>query len=244
MKALVLSDIHANLPALTAVLRAVNRKRFDLLICLGDIVGYGAQPNQVLELLRAFRAPKAMIRGNHDRVAAGGDAAGFNHAARAAVLWTRGRLTPRNREFLRLLPAGPVVHGALTLCHGTPGDEDDYLFTPRSARQAFAAIDTPLALFGHTHLSATYVEREGTILGDLVGEERTVKLDPAARYFINPGSVGQPRDRNRDAAFGILDLERRVFRFRRVRYDVAAAQRAIIGAGLPDLLAERLGLGL
>ncbi len=245
MKALVLSDIHANLPALTAVFRAVRRKRFDLLLCLGDIVGYGAQPNQVLDRLRAFRARKVMIRGNHDRVAAGGDAAGFNHAARTAALWTRDRLTPRNRTFLRKLPAGPLVDGPVTLFHGTPGDEDDYLFTPRSATEAFASIGTRIALFGHTHLPCAFRQGDDlSIEGDLLDDERVLELDATGRYLLNPGSVGQPRDRNPAAAFGVLDLDRGVFRFRRVDYDVAAAQKAIVGAGLPQILADRLASGL
>lgn len=245
MKALVVSDIHANLPALTAVFRAVQRKRFDALICLGDVVGYGAQPNQVVELLRRFRATKLMVRGNHDRVAAGGDPAGFNHAARVAALWTRERLTPRNRAFLRRLAPGPLVEGPVTLWHGTPADEDDYLFTPRSARQAFAATGTPIGLFGHTHLPCAFRKvEEGELLGDLFDEERVLPLDRDARYLINPGSVGQPRDRNPMAAFGLLDAGKRVFRFRRVEYDVAAAQKAIRAAGLPDILADRLASGL
>jgi predicted phosphodiesterase len=244
MRALVLSDIHSNLPALIAVLRAVQRKRFDLLICLGDLVGYGGQPNQVLERLRRFRAPKVIIRGNHDRVAAGGDAAGFNQAARAAALWTRDRLTPHNRTFLRGLPAGPLSHAGVTLCHGTPADEDEYLFTPRSAAEAFATLETRLGLYGHTHLPSVFRKSDGEIEGELIAGERVLELDERARYLLNPGSVGQPRDRNPAAAFGILDMRRQIFRFRRVEYDVAAAQKAIRSAGLPEILADRLAAGL
>jgi putative phosphoesterase len=244
MKALVLSDIHANLPALAAVFRAVRRKRFDLLICLGDLVGYGGQPNQVLERLRRFRAPKVMIRGNHDRVAAGGDPAGFNHAARVAALWTGERLTPGNRAFLRRLEPGPISHAGVALCHGTPTDEDDYLFTPRSAAEAFETVDNQLALYGHTHLPCVFRKSAQGVEGELIAGERVVPLDDGARYLLNPGSVGQPRDRNPDAAFGVLDLERKLFRFRRVEYDVAAAQKAILAAGLPEILADRLAAGL
>ncbi len=245
MKALVISDVHSNLPALTAVFRAVQRKRFDLLICLGDLVGYGGQPNQVLERVRQFRARKVLIRGNHDRVAAGGDAAGFNHAARIAALWTRERLTPENRAFLRTLPAGPLVHGEVTLFHGTPADEDDYLFTPKSAAEAFAAVGTRVTLFGHTHLPSAFRKRgDGAAEGDLVRKERSIQLEPDSRYLLNPGSVGQPRDRNPASAFGILDLEKNVFRFRRVEYDISATQKAIRAAGLPEILADRLAAGL
>ncbi|HEU5162133.1 MAG TPA: metallophosphoesterase family protein [Thermoanaerobaculia bacterium] len=245
MKALVISDIHSNLPALTAVFRAVQRKRLDVLFCLGDIVGYGAQPNQVLERIRRFRGQKLFVRGNHDRVAAGGDAAGFNHAARAAALWTRDRLTPQNRRFLGGLPQGPVSDRGVTLWHGTPADEDDYLFTPRSAREAFSRTATEVSLFGHTHLPCAFrKEGEGELEGGLVSGESALDLEVGTRYLINPGSVGQPRDRNPSAAFGILDLDRRVFRFRRVEYDVRAAQKAILAAGLPEVLAERLEGGL
>ncbi|HSN68179.1 MAG TPA: metallophosphoesterase [Thermoanaerobaculia bacterium] len=245
MRALVITDVHSNLPALTAVFRAVHRKRFDVLFCLGDLVGYGAQPNQVLERIRGFRARKIFVRGNHDRVAAGGDAAGFNHAARAAALWTRERLTPENRTFLDRLPQGPVSDHGVTLWHGTPADEDDYLFTPRSAREALSLTRTEVSLFGHTHLPCAFARRgEGALEGGLVSGERAVDLEAGTRYLLNPGSVGQPRDRNPDAAFGILDLDRRVFRFRRVEYDVRAAQKAILAAGLPEVLAERLAGGL
>ena len=245
MKALVISDVHSNLPALTAVFRSVQRKRFDLLICLGDIVGYGAQPNQVLERIRRFRGQKVFVRGNHDRVAAGADAAGFNHAARVAALWTRERLTPQNRRFLRSLPEGPLSEHGVTLWHGTPADEDDYLFTPRSAREAFSLTPTPVSLFGHTHLPCAFRKMgEGDLEGGLVAGERKLDLEEGARYLLNPGSVGQPRDRNPAAAFAILDLEQRVFRFRRVAYDIRAAQKAILAAGLPEVLAERLASGL
>lgn len=245
MRALVLSDIHSNLPALAAVFRAVQRKRLDTLICLGDIVGYGAQPNQVLALLRRFRGTRIIIRGNHDRVAAGGDPSGFNLAARVAALWNGQRLTPANRKYLATLPAGPLVHPPLTLWHGTPADEDDYLFTPRSAREAFAALETRIALFGHTHLPCAFRQTEGgKIDGGLLDGETSIALGGTARFLLNPGSVGQPRDRNPAAAFGILDLERNVFRFRRASYDVAAAQKAIRAAGLPDLLADRLAAGV
>jgi predicted phosphodiesterase len=245
VKALVLSDVHSNLPALSAVFRSVRRKRLDMLICLGDLVGYGAQPNQVLDRLRAFKGSKLFVRGNHDRVAAGADDGGFNHAARAAALWTRDRLTPRNRAFLRGLQPGPIVHGDLTVWHGMPEDEDDYLFTPRTASSAFASTSTWISLFGHTHLPSVYSKRgERRAETEIVQGERTIALDPDERYLLNPGSVGQPRDRNPLASFAILDLERRSFRFRRVEYDVAAAQRAILAAGLPEVLADRLASGV
>lgn len=245
MKVLAISDLHSNLPALRAVFREQRRKRTDLLVCLGDFVGYGAQPNQVLELYRGFRSRKLAIRGNHDRVCAtAAPPLGFNSMAREAVLWTRSRLTPAGRRFLAALPEGPLIERDLALCHGSPGDEDEYLFTPEAAEGAFAASRAWVTLFGHTHLPAVFeLSPDGRVQGMTLRDEAMLTLDRRHRYLINPGSVGQPRDRNSAASYAQIDLEKGTVRFRRVVYDIAAAQRAILGAGLPSLLAERLSGG-
>ena len=140
------------------MLARVRRKKFDTVICLGDFVGYGAQPNQVLDTMRTLRGTKLYIRGNHDRVAAGlEDANGFNHAAKAAALWTRDHLSAPNRRFLRELPVGPVIASRRSmLCHGSPYDEDEYVFNVHHAAQVLALFDAPLILFGHTHLPAVF----------------------------------------------------------------------------------------
>ena len=245
MRALVVSDLHANAEALRAVLSRVRRKKFDTVICLGDFVGYGAQPNQVLDRMRTFRARKLFIRGNHDRVCSGiGDANGFNHAARESALWTRHHLSAPNRRFLRDLPIGPLICGGVMLCHGSPYDEDEYVFNLHHASQVLELFRSPIILFGHTHLPAVFsVDRVGGVDGFAVRHDALVRLDPSKRYLINPGSVGQPRDRNPDAACLIIDTDRPSVQFFRVPYDVSMTQESIRRAGLPDVLAARLQYG-
>ncbi|MFN2441352.1 MAG: metallophosphoesterase [Thermoanaerobaculia bacterium] len=243
MKILLVSDIHSNLPALRAVFRAVQRKKIPVTVCLGDIVGYGAQPNQVLDLLQRRKGEKVFIRGNHDRVGSGaGDPLGFNHPAREAAIWTRTRLTPANRAFLLGMTVGPLAWGDLLFCHGSPGDEDEYIFSDSVARSAFAETDARVVLFGHTHLPSVFrLSPDGEIAGDVIAGEATVELQQGWRYLVNPGSVGQPRDRDPRASFAILDEKR--ISFRRVVYPVAEAGRAIRAAGLPSILADRLLAG-
>lgn len=245
MRALVVSDLHANLEALRAVMGRVRRKKYEAVVCLGDFVGYGAQPNHVLDTMRTLRGRKLYIRGNHDRVAAGlDDAEGFNHAAKAAALWTRERLSAPNRRFLRDLATGPVTHKGVMLCHGSPYDEDEYVFNVHHAAQVLALFEAPLILFGHTHLPAVFsIDEERNVRGFAVRGEATVKLEPGKRYLVNPGSVGQPRDRNPDSSFVIIDTEKRTVQFFRVEYDIRKTQDSIVRAGLPSILAARLQYG-
>lgn len=245
MRALVVSDLHANAEALRSVLSHVRRKKFDEVICLGDFVGYGAQPNQVLDWMRTMRKRKVYIRGNHDRVASGvEDGQGFNQAAREAALWTRERLSPPNRRFLRDLPVGPLRHKGLMICHGSPFDEDEYLFTEIHAARIFTESDAKLVLFGHTHLPAIFwLDDEDQVWGRAVEGDETIRLKPTYRYLINPGSVGQPRDRNPASSFAIVDTRRHTAQFFRVPYDVVKTQTAILRAGLPAILAFRLTYG-
>jgi diadenosine tetraphosphatase ApaH/serine/threonine PP2A family protein phosphatase len=195
--------------------------------------------------MRTVKARKVFIRGNHDRVASGlGDANGFNNAAKASALWTRERLSAPNRRFLRDLSQGPVVHRGTMLCHGSPYDEDEYVFNVHHAAQVLALYEAPIILFGHTHLPAVFsIDEDRNVSGFAVRSDATVKLEPGLRYLINPGSVGQPRDRNPDSAFLILDTEKRTVQFFRVPYDVEGAQAAILKAGLPEILASRLSYG-
>jgi predicted phosphodiesterase len=245
LRALVVSDLHSNSEALRAVLTRMRRKKFDTVICLGDFVGYGAQPNQVLDVMRSMKGRKLYIRGNHDRVASGlDDANGFNHAAKAAALWTRDHLSAPNRRFLRDLTIGPVMHKEVMLCHGSPYDEDEYVFNVHHAAQILALFPQPFILFGHTHLPAVFwLDQNSTVSGFAVRGDSTVKLEPGNRYLINPGSVGQPRDRIPDASFLIFDSEKRTVQFFRAEYDVAKTQTSIRKAGLPDVLAHRLQFG-
>jgi len=245
VRALVVSDLHANMEALRAVMARVRRKKFEVVFCLGDFVGYGAQPNHVLDLMRTVKSRKVYIRGNHDRVASGlDDGSGFNQAAKAAALWTRDHLSAPNRRFLRDLPVGPVTHRGVMLCHGSPYDEDEYVFNVHHAAQILALFDAPFILFGHTHLPAVFsIDPDQNVRGFAVREEATVKLDPKLRYLINPGSVGQPRDRNPASACMILDTDKSTVRFFRVPYDLKKTQSSILKAGLPQILASRLQFG-
>ena len=245
MRSLVVSDLHSNAEALRAVLSRVQRKRFDQIVCLGDFVGYGAEPNQVLDMMRTVRGTKFYIRGNHDRVAAGlEEGVGFNPAAKFAVMWTRDHLSAPNRHFLKELPLGPLRRDGMMICHGSPYDEDEYVFTEHHAAQVMALFETPVILYGHTHLPVIFaMDNQRHVWGASIHEDAKFHLKPGLRYLINPGSVGQPRDRNPRASFVLYDDEKKTVQFFRVRYDVRKTQKAILKAGLPPILAHRLAVG-
>ncbi|TAM50962.1 MAG: metallophosphoesterase [Acidobacteria bacterium] len=251
MRYLVISDLHGNVEAFRAVLAHAARKRRDAVLFLGDAVGYGAAPNQVVERLRRMGTGVISVRGNHDRVVLDPEqgAVFFNPHARRAAQWTAEVLTAVNRRYLEALPVGPrTVEADLAICHGSPGDEDEYLFGEAEAAQAFAAIAAAVTFFGHSHVPCMFERtqadgREGVVGVLLRGTRVVIDLDPARRYFINPGSVGQPRDRDPRASYGIYDSDARRFTLFRVAYDVEGARRRILGAGLPAILAERLQHG-
>jgi predicted phosphodiesterase len=246
VRALVVSDLHSNAEAMRMVLNRVRRKKFDTVICLGDFVGYGAQPNHVLDTMRAFKGKRRLyIRGNHDRVAAGlDDANGFNHAAKSAVLWTRDHLSAPNRRFLHDLPMGPLAHDGMMLCHGSPYDEDEYVFNVHHAAQILTLYNLPIIFYGHTHLPVVFsIDKKLRVNGYSIRDEATIRLNPDERYLINPGSVGQPRDRNPASSFALYDSERMTVQFFRTEYDIAKTQVSILRAGLPDILAARLAHG-
>lgn len=246
MRYLILSDIHSNLEALEAVLAAAARQ-YDAVLSLGDVVGYGADPNAVVEKVRALK-PVASIRGNHDKVAAGLDSSeDFNSLARAAALWTQRTLSPSNLEYVRGLAAGPaIVDADIEICHGSPLDEDFYIVADVDAAHAIGAAKRRLCFFGHTHVA---------MCGRMDGRRRIeiqtpdgqpeleVSLDDGVKYLINPGSVGQPRDGDARAAYAVVDLKRGVVRLQRVAYPIEVAQKKILEAGLPPPLAYRLGMG-
>ena len=246
MRTLVLSDLHSNDEALAAVLNEVRRKKCDQVMCLGDFVGYGAKPNQVLDRMRKLRARKLYVRGNHDRVAAGFEnGEDFNQAARSAALWTRSQLSAANRSFIHSLPTGPVSDGGgILICHGSPFDEDEYIFSERDAYRVLQHWQAPVIFFGHTHLPMVFeYEPARGVTALLVRKPSTIQLRPHCRYLVNPGSVGQPRDRNPLASYLIFDHERLTVQYRRVSYDVRKTQQAIRKAGLPSILADRLQIG-
>jgi diadenosine tetraphosphatase ApaH/serine/threonine PP2A family protein phosphatase len=244
MRYLVLSDIHANLEALEAVMAQATG--FDHTLVLGDVIGYGADPNAVVERLRAMSAV-TFIRGNHDKVGTGLDTAGgFNHLARQAIQWTASALTPDNREWVKALGRGPVaIDDLIEICHGSPFDEDVYIFDELDVRQAFTVASRPLCLFGHTHVPAAFCTAAGSLqpMAPPRGTRFQLDLTIDARYLVNCGAVGQPRDGDPRAAYGLVDAEARSLIVQRVEYDVTLAQAKILAAGLPEVLAHRLALG-
>jgi predicted phosphodiesterase len=246
MRLLILSDIHANVDAFDAVLAAAPRETWDRVLVLGDLVGYGAEPNAVIQRVLSLD-PLAVIRGNHDKAACRiADASDFNHVARAAAVWTADTLTDEHRMYLARLPQGPVsIDDTVEICHGAPFDEDHYIFDLPDASHALDAAARPLSLFGHTHLPVVYRRDASGDAGMVpnVDDRLEIPLEPDTRYLINPGSVGQPRDGDPRAAFAIYDAERRVMTLIRVEYRVDMAQKRIFDAGLPASLAHRLALG-
>lgn len=250
MRTLILGDIHANIEALDAVLSAADGLRIDRTVLLGDLVGYNAAPNEVLRRLHTL-SPTLSVRGNHDKACAGLDnPATFNPIARAAILWTRGQLSPEALTGLAKLPKGPLMLGPVVeICHGAPFDEDFYVQDELDARRALESVSAPVCLNAHTHVPAVFRTRglsvrEDTPYETADGEVRIVAWPLHGHLLVNVGSVGQPRDGIPQAAFGVLDDNTGTIELRRVEYDVAAAQRRIIDAGLPVLLAERLALGV
>ncbi|HXE79965.1 MAG TPA: metallophosphoesterase family protein [Vicinamibacterales bacterium] len=245
MRYLVLTDIHGNLEALESVLDHAASLEYNAVLVLGDLVGYGADPNRVIDRIRELR-PAAIVRGNHDKVAAGiEDAEGFNLTARNAVQWTFDALTPEHRSYLRSLPVGPaIVDDLVEICHGTPFDEDAYVFDELDAIRAIESARRPVCLFGHTHVPLVCVRTDGELeVHSPDTETFGIEIEEGRRYLVNPGSVGQPRDGDPRAATAIVDTDARRIELYRVPYFVEQAQYKVRAAGLPEVLAKRLALG-
>lgn len=246
MRYLIVSDIHANLQALEAVI-AANEGLYDRILCCGDFVDYCASPNEVCDWSR--ESCDMVIRGNHDKACCGlDDTDDYNPLAQAAVVWTKGTLTAKNLEWLRNLPKGPVwVEERFQLVHGSPFDEDEYLLDVHEIIRARENMQCPLVFFGHTHLQCgfRFHEEQGMVLPTVTPQESAslITIEPGDYYLINPGSVGQPRDRDWRAACALYDSEKGNILLRRIEYDVEAAQRRIRESGLPPMLADRLGRG-
>jgi len=246
MRYLIFSDIHGNLEALRAVLESIKKSKIDYYLFLGDIVGYGASPNEVIKEVSALK-PITTIRGNHDKAVSNLEAIKtFNPIAAAAVYWTRDCLNKKHADFLKKLKKGSyIVNEEISICHGAPFDEDFYIFGEFDAQEAFLHFKTPLCFFGHTHFPFVYVEKNHLVEGIYPsGETFEIKIEDKVRYLINPGSIGQPRDRNNRASCVIFDTETRLLKFFRFDYDIKEAQRKILAEDLPKALAERLDLGI
>ncbi len=243
MRYLVLADIHANLEALEAVLADAAPAGYDQVLVLGDLVGYGGDPGAAIERTLGLQ-PAAIVRGNHDKVCAGLEPAMlFNDVARQSAEWTADVLSPAHRAALAALPAGPrLVTDQLEICHGAPFDEDYYVFDLDDAARALDAAAARICLFGHTHVPAVFATPDDPVRhGGAGGADLT--LPSSGPVLVNVGSVGQPRDGDARAAYGLLDLDAGTLRLCRAVYDVARAQARIRAAGLPDWLAARLARG-
>ncbi len=250
MRVLLLSDIHSNLEGLQACLAAA--PSCDKVVNLGDIVGYGGSPNEVTEEARKLGG--LFVRGNHDKACTGVmGVEAFNPVAGLAALWTMKKLTPENLEFLKNLPHGPLpLNGTedIQLVHGSPIDEDEYIIVLGDAVEPLMRSSAHLTFFGHTHIQCVFSVKDNKLemmrpmyRSKDEPEIYEVKLEKGARYLVNPGSVGQPRDGDRRAGFGVFDTESYTFTFRRVPYNIQGAQKRIMEAKLPDRLATRLADG-
>jgi predicted phosphodiesterase len=243
---LILSDLHSNWEALQAVVRAAGTG-YDRIICCGDLVGYGADPNAVVEWVRANC--HVVVRGNHDKACSGQeDLEWFNPVARAGAIWTSQALSPENAAYVRDLPMGPLLLDGFQILHGSPWDEDDYVMGADEAGQAFGYMESRVAFFGHTHLQGGFIWNHSRIetIPPLSprSARQSMEIDPACGYLINPGSVGQPRDGDPRAGYAVYDVDGRAsVLYHRIPYDIEAAQKKIHKAGLPPYLAERLGVG-
>lgn len=245
MKAGIISDIHGNLEALRAVERELDELGVDEIWCLGDIVGYGPNPNEcvtkVQEMCRQRSGELIIVLGNHDEACIGGDISFFNPRAQAAALWTRSELSEENQEFLRSLPLVLERSDAL-LVHASPHEPEvwHYIMGIHDAAYAFGHFSHRVCFVGHSHYPLV-AELEGTVIHLVEGEE--VEFQAESRYLVNVGSVGQPRDRDPRACFVTYEPEKDLVTFCRAEYDVVACQEKILNAGLPAMLAERLEIG-
>jgi predicted phosphodiesterase len=246
MRYLILSDIHGNLTALDAVLKAAEG-RWKKAVCLGDLVDYGPDPNEVIGRVQALKA--FTIRGNHDKAVVGlADLDEFNPIARISVLWTREQLKTKNRAYLEKLPSGPKQVGGFSIVHGSLHDEDENVFSPELAFDGLQNAHTPVTFFGHTHIQGGFTLRNGQVevlrfppAGD--NPFSTLTIEPGMPFLLNPGSVGQPRDGDPRAAFAIADLDNQSVEFWRVPYDIGAVQERMARAGLPEPLILRISFG-
>jgi predicted phosphodiesterase len=242
---LILSDIHANWHALHAVLEDASGA-YDHAVCCGDLVGYCADPNRVVDWVR--ENVHSIVRGNHDKACAGlDDLEWFNPIARLSSEWTAQNLTPANLSYLRDIPKGPLSVNGYSILHGSPADEDEYLIAAHEVAEVGQLLETNISFFGHTHIQGGFLlVRQGILRIPKTPPHhtsQTLEFENDVRYLINPGSVGQPRDGDPRAAYILYDSSERMLTYRRVPYDVEGAKSRIRDEKLPDVLANRLSAG-
>ncbi|MCF7708524.1 MAG: metallophosphatase family protein [Verrucomicrobia bacterium] len=239
MKYAILADIHANLEALETVLADSKEQGCAHYACLGDVVGYNANPKECLDIIRSMNMP--CVKGNHDDYASSETPLeGFNPHATAAIQWTRNHLTDDDRHwlkslrYLRLVANFSIVHATLD------GPKRwGYVFDKFAAATSFTYQNTGVCFFGHTHVPAAFI-RDSVVRG---GTYSKFRVEPGRKYFVNVGSIGQPRDGNPKASYAIYDMDEGTIELRRLEYDIAKVQKKILDAGLPERLADRLAVG-
>lgn len=239
MKYAIIADIHGNLDAFQVVLEDIRAQKATHTVCLGDVVGYNAQPKECLDIVRQMNIP--CVKGNHDEYCSTENHLdGFNPHAAEAVHWTREQLTEDDKKWLRELKYSRMAAN-FTMVHATLDAPErwGYVFDKLAAAASFPYQNTQMCFFGHTHVPVAFM-RDTAVRG---GTYSKFKVDPSKKYFINVGAVGQPRDNNPKAAYVIYDMDAQTIELRRLDYDIASAQKKIIDAGLPERLAERLAFG-
>jgi predicted phosphodiesterase len=239
MRFAIFSDVHSNLEALEAILADAQARQCTQFVCLGDVVGYNANPQECVERVRQLECPT--VKGNHDEQASLLESSrDFNEMAEQAIEWTRTRLSEDSKEWLRGLRLQRQVRD-FTIVHATLDTPAQwgYVFNALDAAASFTYQHTTVCFFGHTHVPMAFIRDEGVTRVQI----EQLRIDTTKKYFINTGSVGQPRDADWRAAYCIYHLDKNVVEQRRVKYDLATAQNKIIKAGLPRLLAERLAIG-
>jgi predicted phosphodiesterase len=239
MKYAIIADIHANLEALNVVLEDIKTQNCTHIACLGDVVGYNANPKECLDIIRGMNIP--VVKGNHDEYCSTeNDLEGFNPHAAEAINWTRDQLTPDDRQWLRDLKYIRLVT-SFTLVHATLDQPQrwGYVFDKLAAAASFTYQNTAICFFGHTHVPLAFV-RDSQVRG---GTYSKFKVEPGKKYFINVGSVGQSRDGVAKATYVVYDMQEQTIELRRLDYDIPTTQKKILDAGLPPRLAERLALG-
>jgi predicted phosphodiesterase len=239
MKFAIIADIHANLEALNVILEDSKKQKVTHYACLGDVVGYNANPKECLDIVRTMNMP--CVKGNHDEYCSTEEHLdGFNPAAAEAVNWTRKQLTESDRQWLRELKYTRMVT-SFTLVHATLDGPQrwGYVFDKLAAAASFTYQNTGVCFFGHTHVPVAFM-RDSVVRG---GTYSKFKVEAGKKYFVNVGAVGQPRDNNPKSAYVVYDVHEGTIELRRLEYDIATAQKKILAAGLPERLAERLAYG-
>jgi predicted phosphodiesterase len=239
MKYAIIADIHGNLEAFQTVLEDIKSQNVNQIVCLGDVVGYNANPKECLQIVRDLNIP--CVKGNHDEYCSSEDALeGFNPHAAEAVHWTRNQLSTEDRQWLRDLKYSRMV-GNFTIVHATLDAPQrwGYVFDKLAAAASFPYQNTQVCFFGHTHVPVAFM-RDSVVRG---GTYSKFKIDVAKKYFVNVGAVGQPRDNNPKAAYVVFDVDAGTIELRRLDYDIPTTQEKIRAAGLPERLAERLEFG-